>query len=110
METQHLPEQATPGFYEFPLDHEESFSVRLLYDRWASFYHKNEHVGFNLFKIDEKKCSKDWQVKGFKSNEVFIVFKKIKQKKKGYTISITLIILCILLSRVISLGLSLLSN
>ena len=82
METQHLPEQATPGFYEFPLDHEESFSVRLLYDRWASFYHKNEHVGFNLFKIDEKKCSKDWQVKGFKSNEVFIVFKKIKQKKK----------------------------
>lgn len=70
METQHLPEQATPGFYEFPIDHEETFSVRLLYDRWASFYHKNEHVGFNLFKIDEKKCSKDWQIKGFKSNEV----------------------------------------
>ena len=77
METQHLPEQATPGFYEFPLDHEKSFSVRLLYDRWASFYHKNEHVGFNLFKLDEKKCSKDWQIRGFQSDEVLEIILKI---------------------------------
>ena len=53
-------EQHASNFYSQPRDADEANSIRLLYDRWAVFFTKNERIGMCIMKIDEKKAGRAW--------------------------------------------------